>query len=353
MNIGIIGGGINGLCCAWQLAQQGHQVQLYERDTLMSATSRASSKLLHGGLRYLENGEFRLVREALRERDAWIKRAPQFAKPLRLVMPFYNQSRRHGWMIGLGLFLYDHLAGISALPKAKRLSAQELIQRDPSLNPEGLQGGYEFSDGQMDDQALGLWVAEQARQAGVCIAENTEIKSLTQDGQVTMASGNTRQHDRLVNVAGPWAQRLLQQSRLKSPYQLDLVRGSHLILDLPCTQAYLLEAPNERRIFFVLPWHGKTLVGTTEVRQSLDDQIACSEEESAYLLNAWAHYFRNTKPRICASFAGLRPLLRSAQDPSRATREYAIHRTGNLVTALGGKWTTALALANKVNHVIH
>lgn len=353
MNIGIIGGGINGLCCAWQLARRGHQVQLYERDTLMSATSCASSKLLHGGLRYLENGEFRLVREALRERDAWIKRAPQLAKPLRLIMPVYKQSRRQGWMIGLGLFFYDHLAGKSVLPKAKRLSAQELIRRDPSLNPDGLQGGYEFSDGQMDDQALGLWVAEQARQSGVCIAENTEIKALTQDGQVTIASGNTRQHDRLVNVAGPWAQRLLQQSRLESPYQLDLVRGSHLILDLPCTQAYLLEVPNERRIFFVLPWHGKTLVGTTEVRQSLDDQIACSEEETAYLLNAWAHYFRNTKPRICASFAGLRPLLRSAQDPSRATREYAIHRTGNLVTVLGGKWTTALALAHKVNYVIH
>jgi glycerol-3-phosphate dehydrogenase len=172
VDIGIVGGGINGLCCAWSLAKQGHQVHLYERDKLMHATSAASSKLLHGGLRYLENREFRLVREALRERDAWIRRAPHLAKPLRLVMPIYAHSRRPSWMIALGLFLYDHVAGKSLFPKAKRLSKQELIRRDPILKPEGLQGGYEFSDGQMDDRALGMWVAEQAKQAGVDITEN-------------------------------------------------------------------------------------------------------------------------------------------------------------------------------------
>ncbi len=353
MDIGIIGGGINGVCCAWQLAKQGHRVQLYERDTLMNATSRASSKLLHGGLRYLENREFRLVREALRERDAWIKRAPHLAQPLRLVMPIYQQSRRPGWMIALGLFLYDHLAGNSQLPNARRLSAQELVRRDQHLKSEGLQGGYEFSDGQMDDQALGLWVADQARQAGVNIAEHTEVTALTQDGQVITENGAVHAHDRLIHVAGPGAERLLQATALDSPYQLDLVRGSHLILEVPCKQAYLLEAPNDRRIFFVLPWQGNTLVGTTEVRQTLNEPNACSPEEQSYLLNAWSHYFPDIKPNVIGSFAGLRPLLRSAQDPSKATREYAIHRTGKLVTVLGGKWTTALALADKVNLAIH
>jgi len=353
VNIGIVGGGINGLCCAWQLAKQGHQVQLYERGTLMNATSCASSKLLHGGLRYLENREFRLVREALRERDSWIKRVPHLAKPLRLVMPIYRQSRRPAWMIALGLFLYDHLAGKSLLPGARRLSAQELIRRDQNLKTEGLQGGYEFSDGQMDDHALGLWVAVQAEQAGVSIAENTEIAILTTDGHVTTTSGRTHHHDRLINVGGPWAQRLLQQSELESPYELDLVRGSHLIIEHPCTQAYLLETPNDRRVFFILPWKGNTLVGTTEVRQALNEPIECSPEEKRYLLNAWSHYFPDTRPSVISTFAGLRPLLRSAQDPSKVTREYAIHRTDNLITVLGGKWTTALALADKVTTAIH
>lgn len=353
MDIGIVGGGINGLCCAWQLARQGHRVQIYERDTLMKATSSASSKLLHGGLRYLENREFRLVSEALRERDAWIRRAPHLAKPLRLVMPIYQQSRRPGWMIALGLFLYDHLAGKSLLPKAKRLSAQELISRDSPLKSEGLQGGYEFSDGQMDDHALGLWVAEQAKQAGVNIAEHTEIGALTQDGRVITADRAARQHDRLINVAGPWAQRLLQESGIDSPYELDLVRGSHLLLDQPCKQAYLLEAPSDRRIFFVLPWQGNTLVGTTEVRQTLNEPIACSIEEQNYLLNAWTDYFPGTQPIVIGGFTGLRPLLRSTQDPTKVTREYAIHRTDRLITVVGGKWTTALALAGKVTNAIH
>lgn len=353
MDIGIVGGGINGLCCAWQLAKLGHKVPIYERDTLMKATSSASSKLLHGGLRYLENREFRLVREALRERDAWIRRAPHLAKPLRLALPIYQQSRRPGWMIALGLFLYDHLAGKSLLPKAKRLSAQELISRDSHLKSEGLQGGYEFSDGQMDDYALGLWVAEQAKQAGVNIAEHTQVSALTQDGQVITADRATHRHDRLVNVAGPWALRLLEESGIDSPYELDLVRGSHLLLEQPCKQAYLLEAPNDRRIFFVLPWQGGTLVGTTEVRQTLNGAIACSIEEQSYLLNAWTHHFPHDKPKVIGTFAGLRPLLLSAQDPTKATREYAIHRTGKLITVLGGKWTTAMALADKVSHAIH
>lgn len=319
----------------------------------MNATSRSSSKLLHGGLRYLENREFRLVREALRERDAWIKRVPHLAKPLRLVMPIYQNSRRPSWMVSLGLFLYNHLAGKSHLPQATRLSALEMTRRDPSLNPIGLQGGFEFSDGQMDDYALGLWVADQAKQSGVEISEHTEVKTVGQDGQVTTASGTTDKHDRLINIAGPWSQRLMQQSRIETPYQLDLVRGSHLILQHPCQQAYLLEDPNDRRIFFVLPWKGYTLVGTTEVRQELDMPIACSEQEQSYLLAAYSHYFPNEKPQVIDTYAGLRPLLRSAHDPNKATREYAIHRNDKLITVFGGKWTTALALADKVTHVIH
>jgi glycerol-3-phosphate dehydrogenase len=353
MEIGIVGGGINGLCCAWQLGKQGHQVHLYERDTLMNATSCASSKLLHGGLRYLENREFRLVREALRERDAWIQRAPRFATPLRVVMPIYSHSRRASWMMALGLFLYDRLAGKSLLPKAKRLSKEDLIKRDPALDSVGLQGGYEFSDGQMDDRALGMWVAEQAIQAGVSIIENTEVANITLEGQITTVKGERHKYDRLINVAGPWAQNLLERSKLLMPYQLDLVRGSHLILGQPCAQAYLLEAPNDGRIFFVLPWQGKTLVGTTEVRQALEDKIECSLEEQSYLLNAWGQYFPSVQANILETFAGLRPLLRGSQDPSKITREYAIHRNGNLVTVMGGKWTTAMALANKVAHTIY
>lgn len=350
MNIGIVGGGINGLCCAWVLQEQGHSVHLYERGDLMAATSSRSSKLLHGGLRYLENGEFRLVREALRERDAWLARVPDLTRPLRLVLPVYKSSRRPRWMMGMGLFLYDQLAGRSTLPPSRWLTASQLSTCDPALQSAGLVGGYAFSDGQMDDHALGLWVAEQARAAGAAILENCEIRSVDTSGRLTLADGSLRHYDRLINVCGPWAQRLLEQSGLASPYQLDLVRGSHLILNRSCPQAYLLEVPAAHRVVFVLPWKAKTLVGTTEVRQTLDAPILCEDAERNYLLAVVRHYFpsRDGANDFIESFAGVRPLLRSAADPAQATREYALHRDGALISVFGGKWTTARALAEKV-----
>jgi len=348
MDIGIIGGGINGLCCAWQLSKQGNKVSLYERDKIMNATSSASSKLLHGGLRYLENREFRLVREALRERDAWIRLVPDIARPIRLVMPIYRNALRQGWMISAGLFLYNYLAGSSLLRKARHLSSMDILQYDPQLRQTGLLEGYEFYDGQMDDFVLGQWVSEQAGMHGASIFEKTLVLSVDTDGGITIAGGKSTRHDLVINVAGPWAQQLLQHSSISTPYRLDLVRGSHLVIAEPCSQAYLLEVPGERRIFFVLPWKGKTLLGTTEVRQKLDDPILCSSGEQKYLLEAYRYYFPMSHPEVIESFAGLRPLLKSAKDPSKATREYAIHRNGKLITVFGGKWTTAMALAEKV-----
>jgi glycerol-3-phosphate dehydrogenase len=351
MDIAVIGGGINGLSCAWELARRGHEVSLYERDALMGATSRASSKLLHGGLRYLEHGQFRLVREALRERDAWLRRVPELAWPIRLTLPVYRTSRRPRWMVALGLRAYDHLAGRSALPGARWLSAGALMARDSGLNPSGLLGGYEFSDGQMDDYRLGCWVAQQARAAGVRIFEHSPVSRVARDGSL-MVGTEIRRYDHLLNVAGPWAVKLLETSGLQSPFRLDLVRGSHLLLGHTSTHGYLLEVPGERRIFFVLPWNGRTLVGTTEVRQELDRPIACDDEEQAYLTAAFRFYFPDVEVTPAESFAGLRPLLYSSEDPTRASREYAIHREGCLTSVFGGKWTTTLALAGKVSRML-
>ena len=350
MKIGIVGGGINGLCCAWTLAQQGHDVTLFERDDLMLRTSRSSSKLLHGGLRYLENFEFRLVREALRERDGWLARMPDLAKPLRLVVPIYGNSRRGRWIVGAGLLLYRLLAPRSRYGDFLWLSAEDLSRRDPGLDTAGLRGGWEFSDGQMDDYELGLWVAEQVRELGGSIRAHTGVQSVTTEGVVTTADGEVIEFERVVNVAGPWAERLAKNSGVELPYQLDLVRGSHLVLARPCPQAYLLEVVGERRVFFVLPWKEQTLLGTTEVRQSIDEPIEPSAEEERYLLDAYNDYFGESvsSEDVVERFAGVRPLIKSARNPNRATREYALHQEGRLLTVLGGKWTTSLALSRQV-----
>ena len=259
-------------------------------------------------------------------RDAWIQRMPQLAQPLRLVLPIYADSRRSRALVGAGLFLYDHLAGRSILPKAQWLSAKELLQRDPQLQSQGLKGGWEFSDGHMDDYQLGLWVAEQARAAGVRIHEHAPVATVNTAGELHLTSGQVRRFDRLVNIAGPWALELLARSSLQAEHRLDLVRGSHIVFAQPCPQAYLLEVPDERRIFFVLPWQGQTLVGTTEVRQILTDRIVCSTAEKDYLLAAYQHYRQTGSPipTVTADFAGVRPLIYSAADPNRATRESAL-----------------------------
>lgn len=354
LDIGIVGAGINGMCTAWLLAQDGHKVTVYERNTPMSATSSASSKLLHGGLRYLENLEFRLVREALKERDAWFRRVPDLAKPLQLMIPVYANSRRSRWQYALGLGLYDRLAKSRFVPRSQWHDRQSVLTMNPCLKPDGLQGAYCFWDGQMDDHALGLWVTEQALASGVQLKTGTEIAGITSQGEVKKACSQIIKHEHVINVAGPWAEQLANQSGIKLQHQLDLVRGSHIVLSQPCAQAWLLEVPREKRIFFVLPWQNKTLIGTTEVRQTLDQPIQCGVLEQDYLLQAYRHYFPHACLDIESSFAGLRPLIKSAANPTQATREYVIEQQDQVTTVLGGKWTTSMALARKVKEkVIH
>lgn len=347
--VAIVGGGINGLCCAWQAANAGHEVTLYERGELMRETSSHSSKLLHGGLRYLENGELRLVYESLRERGWWLEHCPELTRQVTITLPVYRDSPRPRWMLGAGLWLYDTLAGSAGLQRHSWHHADELCAADPALRPEGLVGGYSYCDGQMDDYHLGLWVAEQAHRAGALIEEHTPVRRIDTAGAVTTDSDKSS-FDVVVNVAGPWAEQLLDHSGIEPGHHLDLVRGSHLLFDGEPAGAYLLQTTRDRRIFFVLPWQGSTLVGTTEVRQGIDESIAPADNEVDYLLDEYNRYFTPARTRadIATSFAGVRPLIRSANDPRKASREYALEQQGRLLTVYGGKWTTARALGRKV-----
>ena len=349
MKCAVIGGGINGVMSAWALAKRGHQVDLYECGQLMGATSSASTKLIHGGLRYLEAGEFRLVREALRERLFWLNSAPDLVHRIELILPVYRWSRRARWLLGTGLFLYDHLAGKANLGRHRWLSPAELQQKIPDLNSADLLGGFAFFDAQMDDHALGLWAAEMARRSGTNITTCATVQAVSTTAAVNL-NGSTLSYDVVINAAGPWAEALLHQSGIASVHHLDLVRGSHLLLNRPISHGLLVESPHEERFCFILPYKEKTLLGTTEVRQTLNDPIECTPEEQAYLLNIYNHYIRvqAAENEISGKFAGLRPLIRSSANQSRATREYAIEVHGRLLTIFGGKWTTAHALGEKV-----
>jgi glycerol-3-phosphate dehydrogenase len=353
MRVAVIGGGINGVMSAWEMAKAGHQVTLFERELVMGATSSASTKLLHGGLRYLEHGSFLLVREALRERSWWFSQAPHLCHPLRILLPHYQGQGRPRWMLGIGLWLYRFLAGGANIAPHQWLSREQALEASPDLKPDGLLGAYAFWDGQMDDHKLGLWAADQARAAGVTIQEHTPVRTISTGGDLETDTG--RQHfDAIVNVAGPWARKLLDDSGIPAKHLLDLVRGSHLLVDRVCPAAVLAEVRDSKRIAFILPYLGKTLVGTTEERQGLDEPIACSSGEREYLVR-FHDSVMNTPlapGEISSTFAGVRPLLRSADDPGKASREYAIERQGRVVTVFGGKWTTARSLGQKVAGVV-
>lgn len=349
MQIAVIGGGINGVITAWECAKIGHSITLFEQNRLMSATSQASTKLLHGGLRYLEHGEISLVRESLFERSWWLHEVPNIAQPIEIVFPIYRDSLRHRWKIKLGMVLYDGLAGRLGIGNHRWLNSGEVLQLIPGLKGKGLQGGYLFYDGQMDDYSLGCWAAEQAQSAGVKMYEHSRVDRIAADGIVEV-QGIVRKYDRVINVAGPWAVELLRISGLPHKHELDLVRGSHLLLDKSSTCGVMLQVRGDKRICFVLPYQGKTLLGTTEVRQSLNEPIVCSDSEAEYLMNTYNSYFDSaiTQTDVSSSFAGVRPLILSQNDPGKATREYAIEQYGQLISVFGGKWTTSRALAIKV-----
>lgn len=349
MRCAVIGGGINGVMSAWALASRGHQVDLYEREELIGATSSASTKLIHGGLRYLEHGEFRLVKEALHERQFWLASAPTIVHPIELLVPVYKSSRRPRWIMRTGLFLYDILAGKRNLGRHRSLNREQLIRLCPELNPEGLVGGFAFFDAQMNDRALGLWAAEQASRAGVNVRTAIEVLSITETGGL-LTKTETLQYEVLFNIAGPWAEELLQRSRIHSTHHLELVRGSHLVLSRRAEHAFLVEVPNEDRLCFILPYQGQTLLGTTEVLQSLREPITCSAAEESYLVRVFNHYICPgvTATEIVARFSGLRPLIRSKSRLSHITREYVIERQGRVFTVFGGKWTTSRALGEQV-----
>jgi len=350
MKVAVIGGGINGVMTAWAFARRGDSVDLYEKGQLMSATSRFSSKMLHGGLRYLEFGHLGLVREALQERSWWIRQAPHLVSPLELLVPIHLCGERPKWLVGAGIRLYDLLAKGSGFPRGRWYHPDEVVERIPGLKRERLLGAYGYWDARMDDYRLGLWAADRARESGATIHERTPVLKVDPATGELSTDACVVCYDRVVNVAGPWAERLLVRSGVTSAYRLELIRGSHIVVPGKRLQGCVLQVPGGRRILFVLPHGENTLLGTTEVSQDDPDHCAPSDEEIDYLSANYSRCFSNSIARqdIIASFAGIRPIVASKSHFSAASRESVIERQGRLINVFGGKWTTSRALADAV-----
>ncbi len=365
----VVGGGINGAGITRDLAGRGWRVLLVEQDDLASHTSSASTKLIHGGLRYLEYREFALVRKALQEREVLLKSAPHIMWPLRFVMPLdpADRTARPGWMIRIGLFLYDHLARREVLPASAVVDLRSSPLGQP-LQPQFARG-FVYSDGWVDDARLVVLNAIDARQRGATVLTRTRCTVAQRSASgwtatLRAADGEERQvrSRALVNAAGPWAEAFLRgvarpaAGEALARKSLRLVKGSHIVVPrcFEHDHAYIFQNP-DKRIIFAIPYEGAfTLIGTTDVEIHGDPRGAhIAPDEIAYLCDQASRYF--TKPvrpaDVVWSYAGVRPLLDDASgDPSAVTRDYLLEshtEAAPLLSVWGGKITTFRKLAEE------
>jgi glycerol-3-phosphate dehydrogenase len=356
----VIGGGVNGAGIARDLSGRGLSVCLVEKGDLAQATSSSSSKLIHGGLRYLEHYEFRLVREALGEREVLLRTAPHIIWPMRFVLP-HRPEMRPRWMIRAGLFLYDHLAKRVSLPGAESFRTAGSAKA-AALKPE-ITHAFAYSDAWVEDSRLVLLNAVDAARKGAAIHTRTaftsaergpegwEVELKPEDGEAFRIRARA-----VVNAAGPWVQQALDAAHAPKPGSVRLIRGSHIVLPklYEGDHAFILQN-DDRRVVFVIPYEGQySLVGTTDVPHEGDPAKAvCTPEEAAYLCEAVNRQFRKqvTPADIVWSYSGVRPLFDDgAEDPSAVTRDYVLKLDTNgapLLSVYGGKITTFRRLAEE------
>ncbi len=362
VDVAIIGGGINGCGIARDAAGRGLKVSLFEMGDLAQATSSGSTKLFHGGLRYLEYYEFRLVREALIERERLLTAMPHISWPLRFVLP-HHKGLRPTWLLRLGLFIYDHLGGRKILPPTKTLKLGNDLTGDPLKNDFTV--GFEYSDCWVDDARLVVLNARDAELRGATINTRTKVEKATRkNGGWEVETLNLKTGTRsmttaktLVNCGGPWVADLIQGTiNIRSKDGVRLVRGSHIVTKklYDHDRAYIFQQ-TDGRIIFAIPYEDDyTLIGTTDVdHKGSPEKAVCSPEEKTYLLNAASEYFqqRLNEDDVVWTFSGVRPLYDdNASSATAATRDYVLKTDDHqgqaaVINVFGGKITTYRKLA--------
>lgn len=351
-DLAVIGGGINGAAIAREAALNGLSVILFEKDDLASHTSSASTKLIHGGLRYLEYYEFALVREALRERERLLHLAPHLIYPMHFVLPHQNSTRPR-WLVRLGLWLYDRIGGRMSLDPSRALRRSD----EAYLNPlKGVKQGFVYSDCWVDDARLVVLNALDAQRHGAHIRTRCGVQSARRtEGQwaLLLTDGTEAKARAMVNAAGPWVGQMLAASGANSRSAVRLIKGSHIVVPklFDGDHAYMLQQPDGRIVFAIAYAGETTLVGTTDVPVEAPEDARISEAECDYLLDAVNRYFirQVERSQILATYSGVRPLYDDGSDDAKAvTRDYVLEldeKDVPLLSVFGGKITTARQLA--------
>ncbi|HEY3786184.1 MAG TPA: glycerol-3-phosphate dehydrogenase [Steroidobacteraceae bacterium] len=361
----VVGGGINGTGIARDAAGRGFSVLLCEQDDLASHTSSASTKLIHGGLRYLESFHFALVRKALQEREVLLGAAPHLLRPLRFVMP-HDAHLRPAWMIRAGLFLYDHLARRRLLAASASVNLRTHVAGAPLL--PRFERGFIYSDGWADDARLVVHNAIDAVERGATVLTRTRCERLEDEGDhwiVTLLAGARRVNVRaraIANATGPWVSQLVRDcSPIRASRAVRLVKGSHIVVPQLFAHRFAYIFQNaDRRIVFAIPYENDfTLIGTTDVDyRGPPDAVRIDEPEIGYLCEVVNRYFKRptTPAEVVWSYSGVRPLLSDeSADPSGVTRDYALEldrAPAPLLSVFGGKITTYRKLAESAVNIL-
>jgi len=358
----VVGGGINGAAIANLAAACGATVALLEKKDFASGTSSKSTKLLHGGIRYLEHFEFDLVHESLKERYIQWQRAPYLVKPLPFVIPVYKKDARPLWMMKIGVWLYDLLSGKYRIGHYRFLAPSDITALAPGINTEGLVGGVEYFDTQMDDARLVLENVLMADQQGAAVANYIEVESFikTNNRAVGVKARDVltgAQIDifasKIIVAAGPWSDELIQKDIPHSVRRLRPTKGAHIVYRGQISpSAFLLQSRQDKRVFFVIPFKGNSLIGTTDTDYDRSpDSVQVEEQDIQYLLQEASRVFPHMsfdRSKIVTTFAGLRPLVADSGHPSRISRKHALecHSSG-IYFVMGGKYTTYRAIAEE------
>jgi glycerol-3-phosphate dehydrogenase len=352
----IIGGGINGAGIARDAAGRGLSVCLADKGEIGGATSSWSTKLIHGGLRYLENYEFKLVRESLMEREIVHKIAKPISKPIPFIIPYVDKIRP-AWLIKIGLFLYDNLGGKSIIPKSKTLDLRKEL---PNVLQEKYKTGFQYFDIQIDDKKLTKLNVKDAKKNKAKILEYNKVKKaeiIDNKWIIHLQNGKKIASKILINASGPWINETLHKNiKIKSNKKIRLVKGSHIITKKLYKEDVAFTFQNkDKRIIFVIPYKGKfSLIGTTEVEVKSPENKEISKSEIKYLINSVNEYLKkeiSTKD-IVDTYSGIRPLIEDFNTATKVTRDYVfdlnIIKNLPLLNIYGGKLTTYRKLSEKV-----
>ena len=356
-DIFIIGGGINGAGIARDAAGRGLKVFLAEKNKVGSATSSWSSKLIHGGLRYLENYEFKLVRESLIEREVITKIAPKITKPIPFIIP-HTKKLRSKFLIRLGLFLYDNLGGKTKIPKSSKINFNKKFT---NILQSHYKVGFQYYDVQVDDKKLVEININDAKKLGANVIENRKVinaNRLNEGWEITLDNNELVKSKILINAAGPWINEIVNNViKVNSNKSIRLVRGSHIIIKKLYEEEVAFTLQNDdSRIVFVIPYKNEySLIGTTEVDVNTPDKPKISNEEKIYLINTINKHFvkQISQEDIVDTYSGIRPLIEDFKEATRVTRDYVFDlnlesHNSPLLNIYGGKLTTYRKLSEKV-----